>query len=105
MSSMKWKEISTIVWVFQKIFTAIQDLCQVEEPLKCRFQPESTKKEASIQALNNCHSKQSVTLYKSFQRLWPQTAVWTLSESLLNLEPSMLKEEIQQLVLMETQEK
>ena len=36
----------------------IQDLYQEEEPLKCKFQQESTSKEVNIQVLNNYHSKQ-----------------------------------------------
>jgi chaperonin GroEL (HSP60 family) len=36
----------------------IQDLFQEEVQLKCKFQPELTKKEVNIQVLNNFHSKQ-----------------------------------------------
>ena len=54
---MRWKETFMTVWVFQRTFTVIRDLFQVEVQLKWRYHPESTKKEASTQVSNNFHSK------------------------------------------------
>lgn len=73
-----------IVWVSPKTFTVTQDWFQEEVQLKCKYQPESMKKVVNTQAFSNFHSKQSVMLWKSFQKHWQQIAVWMLSEQLLN---------------------
>lgn len=62
---MKWKEISTTVWVFLRTFTAIQDWFQEEEPLKWKSLQELMKKVAKLQVLNNFHSKQVFFLLNS----------------------------------------
>lgn len=64
-SLMRCKEISTIVWAFLKTFIVTPDLFQEEEPRKCKSQPESTNKEANIQAFNSCPSKQVIFLVNS----------------------------------------
>lgn len=53
MFSMKCKETFMIVLAFLKTFTPILDYCQEEEPQKCRFHPESTKKLANTKELSN----------------------------------------------------
>lgn len=69
MSSTKWKETFTTVWVFPKTSIVIQDWFQEVVLLRWRSQPELMKKVANIRVLNNFHSRQVYYFINSYSGL------------------------------------